>query len=275
MNYMASQSTMPQKSHDENHNNIKFTSCHLSGHEPSILCDGLKRILPKSALSSDASICSRMAFLQFGNADQEVMSVSIGFPSNSKWDALFHRIAYGYCHAGWDGLWDHLRDVPWKDIFKLSASATASEFWEWVQTGIDVYTYPSSEIPGHASIISMVFSCFCLHHTSRINLLNLSKAQTSRNCSKGVLEAAKLAYTNKTKESITSQKLNSRDFWQIANSVLNKSKPAISTLLNGLEVLSSASNKAKLFVKNFSKNSNLDNSAVTLPIFHSNLKIFL
>ena len=33
------------------------------------------------------------------------------------------------------------------------------------------------------------------------------------NCCKQVLEAAKLAYANKTKESITSQKLSSHDFW--------------------------------------------------------------
>ena len=37
-------------------------------------------------------------------------------------------IAYGYSRADWFGLRDHLRDVPWKDIFKLSASAAASEF---------------------------------------------------------------------------------------------------------------------------------------------------
>ena len=47
-----------------------------------------------------------------------------------------------------------------------------------------------------------------------------------------VVEAAKLAYANKTKESITSQKLGSWDFWQIANSVLNKGKFAI-PLFNG------------------------------------------
>ena len=34
---------------------------------------------------------------------------------------------------------DHLRDVPWEDAFKLSASGTASEFCEWNQVGIDVY----------------------------------------------------------------------------------------------------------------------------------------
>ena len=73
---------------------------------------------------------------------------------------------------------------------------------------------------------------------------------------KRVLEAAKLAYATKTKESITSQKLGSRDFCRIANSVLNKGKSAIPLLFNGTKVLSSASDKA-LFAKNFSKNSNL------------------
>ena len=38
-----------------------------------------------------------------------------------------------------DLLNDHLRDLPWEDIFKFSASAAASEFCEWVQTGIEVY----------------------------------------------------------------------------------------------------------------------------------------
>ena len=33
----------------------------------------------------------------------------------------------------------NIRDVPWEDIFKLGASAAASEFCEWVQVGIDVY----------------------------------------------------------------------------------------------------------------------------------------
>ena len=90
-------------------------------------------------LSSDASICSTMAFPPFGNSDHVVVSVSIDFPVNSKQDTPFHRMAYDYSRADWDGLRDHLRDVPWEDIFKLSASAAASEFCEWVQVGIDVY----------------------------------------------------------------------------------------------------------------------------------------
>ena len=98
--------------------------------------------------------------------------------------------------------------------------------------------------------------------------------QASNHC-KRVLEAAKLANANKTKESITSQKLGSRDFWRIASSVLNKDKSAIPPLFNGPEVLSSASDKAKLFAENFSLNSNLDDSGVSLPVFPSrtNLKL--
>ena len=78
-----------------------------------------------------------MAFPPLGNSNH-VVSVSIGFPSYSQRHAPFHYIAYDYSRADWDGLRDHLGDVPWEDIFKLSASAAASEFCEWVQVGIDV-----------------------------------------------------------------------------------------------------------------------------------------
>ena len=62
-------------------------------------------------LSSDASICSTMAFPPLGNSDHVVFSVSIDFPINSKQDTPFHRMAYDYSRADWDGLCDHLRDV--------------------------------------------------------------------------------------------------------------------------------------------------------------------
>ena len=53
----------------------------------------------------------------------------------------FHRIAYDYSCADWDGILDHLRDAPWEDTFKLGAFAAASEFCEWVQARIDIYIY--------------------------------------------------------------------------------------------------------------------------------------
>ena len=74
---------------------------------------------------------------------------------------------------------------------------------------------------------------------------------------------------------IISHNLGFRDFWRIANNVLNKGKSAIPPLFNGPEVLCSASDKTKLFAKNFSKNSNLDDSGISLPVFPSrtNLKL--
>ena len=62
---------------------------------------------------------------------------------------------------------------------------------------------------------------------------------------------------------------NSQDFWRIANSVLNKDKSAIHPLFNSPEVLSSASDNAKLFAENFSKNSNIDDSGISFPVFPS------
>ena len=80
-----------------------------------------------------------MAFLALANSDHVIVSVSTDFPINSKQDTLFHQVAYDYFCAHWDGLCDHLTDVLWEDIFKLSASAAANEFSEWVQVGTDVY----------------------------------------------------------------------------------------------------------------------------------------
>ena len=50
-------------------------------------------------LFSDSSIYSTMVFPPMGNSDHVVISVSIDFPRNSKWDALLHRIAYDYSCA--------------------------------------------------------------------------------------------------------------------------------------------------------------------------------
>ena len=228
-------------------------------------------------ISSDASICSTMAFPPLGNSDHVVVSVSIDFPINSKQDSPFHCVAYDYSRADWDGLRDHLRDVPWEDIFKLSASAAASEFCEWAQVGIDVYIpHRKYQVKPHSSPwFSAACSAAIVHRNHFFRLYQQNKSSESKakfrqasNRCKRLLEAAKLAYATKTKESITSQKLGSRDFWRIANSsVLNKRKSAIPPLFNGPEVLSSASDKAKLFAKNFSKNSNLDDSGISLPVF--------
>ena len=70
-------------------------------------------------------------FPPLGKSYHAVVSVSIDFQLNSQQDPLFYCIASDYCCADWDGLCDHLRDVAWEYIFKLSASAAASEFCEF------------------------------------------------------------------------------------------------------------------------------------------------
>ena len=75
-------------------------------------CDSHSHALLDLFLSSDASICSTMAFPPPRNSDHVVVSVSIDFPSNSQWDALFYDIVYDYSCADWDGLCDRLRGVP-------------------------------------------------------------------------------------------------------------------------------------------------------------------
>ena len=247
-------------------------------------CDFHSPALLDLFISSDTRICTTIALPPLGNSDHVIVSFSIDFPSNSQWDALFHRIAYDYSRFDWDGLCDHLRDVPWEDIFKLGASAAASEFCEWVQVGIDVYTpHRKYQVKPHSSpwfsaacataiVHRNHFFCFDQKDTS--SEFKVQFRQAGNPC-KRVLEAAKFAYANNTKDSITSQKLAFRYFWQIANSVLNKDKSAIPSPFNGLDVLFSAFDKATLLAENFSKNSSLDDSGISLAVFSSttNLKL--
>ena len=78
----------------------------------------------------------------------------------------------------------------------------------------------------------------------------------------------------KQKSPLLSRNL-AHEFWGIANTLHKKGKSAIPPLFNGLEMLSSASNKTKLFAENFSKNCNVDDSGIFLPVFSSrtNLKL--
>ena len=175
-----------------------------------------------------------------------------------------------------------MRDAPWEDIFKLGASAAASKFCEFVQVGIDVYIpHRNYQVKPHSSpwfsaactaAIVHGNQFFCLYQQNKSSETKLKFRQAS-NRWKRVFEAAKLACSTKTKEPITSQKLGSRDFWRIANGLLNNGKSAIPILFNGLEVLSSASNKENLLAKNFSKKYNIDYSGISLPVFPSKVNM--
>ena len=141
-----------------------------------------------------------------------------------------------------------MNDVPWEDIFKLGASAAASEFCKWVQVGIDVYIpHRKYQVKPHSPPwFSAACAAAIVHRNHFFRLYQQNKSSQSKvkfrqasNRCKRVLEAAKLAYANKT------------------------------------NVLSYASDKAKSFAKNFSKKSNLDDLGISLSVFPSrtNLKL--
>ena len=159
-----------------------------------------------------ASICSTMAFPPLGNAENVVVSVSIDFSSNSKRGIHF---------------------IAW--LMTILVLMNASGFCEYVWVGIDVYIpHRKYQVKSHSSPwFSASFAAAIVHRNHFFHFYQKDKSsdskvkfrQASNHC-KRVLEVAKFAYANKTKESITSQKLGSHDFWRIANSVLSKSKSA-------------------------------------------------
>ena len=63
-------------------------------------------------LSFDASIRFAMSFPLFGNSEHRAVSISIDFPSNTKWYVPFHCMAYDYSSTDWGSLHYYLRDVP-------------------------------------------------------------------------------------------------------------------------------------------------------------------
>ena len=128
-------------------------------------------------ISSNASICSTLAFPPLGNSDRNVVSATNCFPSKRKENTPFHHTAFYYSCVNWNGLSDHLIDA----LFSLYQQSKSFE-----------------------------------------SKVNFKQAK--------FLEAAKLAYYNKTKDSNTFQKLGSRNHWEIPNSVFNKGKPAIPPL---------------------------------------------
>ena len=99
-------------------------------------------------------------------------------------------------------------------MFHGKISAAATEFCEWVQVGIDVYTpHRKYQVKPHSSPWFLAaFTATIVHRnqffvcTKEKNLLILKilMFRKASNPCKRVLEAAKLAYVNKTKESITS-----------------------------------------------------------------------
>ena len=103
-------------------------------------------------------------------------------------------------------------------MFKVDASAAASEFCEWVQVGIYVYIpHRKYQVKPHSSPwSSAAYAAAIVHRNHSFPVYQKDKScdskvkfrQASNRC-KRFLEAAKPAYANKAKKSIFSQKIGS------------------------------------------------------------------
>ena len=84
-------------------------------------------------LSSEASVCSTKTFPSIGKFWSCGCLIFHRFSVKLKTGCPISLKAYDYSRADWDGLCDHLRDVPWEDILKFGASTATSDFCEWFQ----------------------------------------------------------------------------------------------------------------------------------------------
>ena len=75
-----------------------------------------------------------------------------------------------------------MRDVPWEDIFELSTSAAVSEFFEWIQVGIDVcIPHCKYQVNPHSSPWFSGAFAAAIVHRNYFFLLNLKESSEKEN----------------------------------------------------------------------------------------------
>ena len=123
---------------------------------------------------------------------------------------------FDYSRPDWDGIHDHLRDIPWNNIYKYGAPRAVSEFSEWLQVSIDTYipnckyqVKPHSSpwfSPSCAAAIAQRNRFFHFYQRDKLAGYKALFRQASSNCCKRVIESAKNHYSKKTKDFIVSQR---------------------------------------------------------------------
>ena len=227
-------------------------------------------------LTSDPDSSSASVLPPLGKSDHCVVSVSVDFPTKSSSETPFHRTIYRYSQADWDTFRSYLTDAPLDYFFRFRANKLATLLSEWILNGIDLFIphrrfqqKPHSQpwfSPACAAAIAHRNHFFHLYHQDP-NSHTKSQYRTASNRCKYVLNNAKNQYANMIKLRIEAESLGSREFWRITNRVLNRGKSSIPTIVNGPEIVSSSSDKASLFARNFASNSSLDDTEHELPEF--------
>ena len=225
-------------------------------------------------LVSDASLYSASPHAPLGNSDHVVVSISFLPPTSCSHEAPAHRTSYNYSSADWDSFRDFLSSAPWPDIFSLSADQCASEIMSWIQSGIDAFVphrcYQSK--PHSSPWFSPLCATAIAHRNHFFHQFQRDSSEANRvlfrdarNRCKRVLSEAKAQYSATIKARISAQKLGSREFWRIFNSIFSKKKSTIPPLFDGFQVITSSKDKAELLARTFAKNCTLDDTGQPLP----------
>ena len=174
-----------------------------------------------------------------------VVCVDVKFVINSTKEHPYHCTVYSYCKADWGGLSDHLRDVPWLDIFMHDATYTAK-----VKIGIDCYIpHRMFQLKHHSSPWFTPCAAAIAHlnhyfHQYNRNVTPKNKklfCDSHNHCTR-VLKDARSNYAETA--------IRSCDIWGICNSVLFYCP----------EILVTSTENT-----NFSCNFTLDNGSQQLP----------
>ena len=211
-----------------------------------------------------------------GTSDHSVVSIRVDARCKESPDAPFHRTIFRYDQAEWDNFRSFIADAPLSVFFNKGASEAASYISEWILDGMDIFIpskkyqqRPNSQpwyTPECAAAIAHRNHFF---HVFRQNRSSENEAafKAARNCCRAVLKGARSSYAQSIQTRIGNERLGSREFWRITNNIFNRGKATIPSLINGPEVISTSSGKAKIFASNFAANSTLDDQGHTLPDF--------
>ena len=213
-----------------------------------------------------------------GTSDHCVVTVT-GKHISSTPSVPFHRTVYRFSKADWCGFRNFLSQVAVNVIGCNDVHTAAQELSEWLQIGMKAYiphrTYqmkPHSQpwfSPECAAAICQRDHFF--HQYKRNNSAdNLEVYRAARRHCKETLHQAKSSYASYVRDSITNQKLGSKDFWRIYSSITKKYKssiPALSIDDSNLHMATTSAEKAELLCKEFAKNSSLDDGGQNPPPF--------
>ena len=130
---------------------------------------------------------------------------------------FFHLKALNYSPVDCEYLCDHLRDAPWENTFKLDVGIDI--YILHCEYQVTFYLSPRFPVACNAPQLTEITSFVS---NNIMNLLSGGQIQRCLQFLQNYFVAIKFANANKTKQSITSQKLGSSNFSQIANGFFNK-----------------------------------------------------